>query len=181
MRGTLHLLPSSEYGLWQAGLSTYRHFLKPSWSKAFGLAQDELNRMIEAMASPRRPSLTREELAAEVARLTESPGLGAKMAGSWGSTLKPAAFRGSCASARTGRNVTFARPDQWMRMVDLDPDEAMHQLPPVPRHQRPRHQGGDRPLVGDHAGDGHPHRRASATRWPTWTSRAPRRGCWPPT
>ena len=44
MRGTLHLLPSSEYGLWLGGLSTYRHYLKPAWSKGFGISQDELER-----------------------------------------------------------------------------------------------------------------------------------------
>ena len=50
MRGTLHLLPPSEYGLWLGGLSTYRHYLKPAWSKGFGISQDELKRMIAAVA-----------------------------------------------------------------------------------------------------------------------------------
>ncbi|MDQ3766961.1 MAG: winged helix DNA-binding domain-containing protein, partial [Actinomycetota bacterium] len=34
MRGTLHLLKSDEYPLWQAGLGTYAHYLKPAWFKA---------------------------------------------------------------------------------------------------------------------------------------------------
>ena len=69
MRGTLHLLPSSEYGLWQSALSTYRHFLKPSWSKAFGLTPDDLDRMNEAIGTALDGrQLTREELAAEVVR-----------------------------------------------------------------------------------------------------------------
>src|SRR3954462_8674346 len=47
MRGTLHLLPAVDYGLWQAALSTqYARFVKPSWSKAFGIQPDELEELI---------------------------------------------------------------------------------------------------------------------------------------
>src|SRR4051794_16210392 len=35
MRGTLHLLPASDYAFWQAALSTqFARFLKPSWSRS---------------------------------------------------------------------------------------------------------------------------------------------------
>ena len=67
MRGTLHLLPSAEYGLWQAALSTYRHFLKPSWSQA-----SACRRTSSSSSMAGHPDaldgrqLTREELAAEV-------------------------------------------------------------------------------------------------------------------
>ncbi len=131
MRGTLHLLPSSEYGLWQAALSTYRHFLKPSWSKAFGLTPDDLDRMIDAIGTALDGcQLTREELAAEVVRLTGDETLGAKMTHSFGSTLKPAAFRGRlCFGPNRGRNITFARPDQWIGEIDdSDPEEALTEL-----------------------------------------------------
>src|SRR4051812_35359641 len=37
MRGTLHLLPSSEYGLWKGALGNYRHYLRPGWLRAFGM------------------------------------------------------------------------------------------------------------------------------------------------
>jgi winged helix DNA-binding protein len=33
MRGTLHLIPTSEYPIWQSALATYDHFLRPSWSQ----------------------------------------------------------------------------------------------------------------------------------------------------
>jgi hypothetical protein len=131
MRGTLHLLPSSEYGLWQSGLASYRHFLKPAWSKAFGLSPGDLDRMIAAISDAldgRR--LTREELAAEVVRLTGDEALGAKMTHSFGTTLKPAAFRGRlCFGPNRGRNITFARPDQWIgEFTCVDPDVAMTEL-----------------------------------------------------
>ena len=129
MRGTLHLLPASEYGLWLGGLSTYRHYLKPAWSKGFGISQDELERMIAAVAKALGCGpLTREELAAEVARITGTPGLADKLLGSWGSTLKPATYQGKlCFGPLRGRNVTFVRPDQWLAgKVETTPgDEAM--------------------------------------------------------
>ena len=168
MRGTLHLLPSADYGLWQAGLSTYRHFLKPAWSKAFGLTPDDLDRLGEAIcAALDGRQLTREELAAEVVKQSGDESLGAKMTGSWGSTIKPAAFRGQlCFGPNRGRNVTFARPDQWIgAWKTVDPEEAMTELSAaVPRHQRPGYQGGGRPLVGHHAGDGHPLPQAPGRR-----------------
>ena len=128
MRGTLHLLRASDYGLWLGGLSTYRHYLKPAWSKGFGISQKELERMIAAVAKALDgKTLTREELAAEVARITRSPGLAEKLLGSWGSTLKPATYQGQlCFGPSRGRNVTFVRPDQWLKKLDVLPgDEAM--------------------------------------------------------
>jgi hypothetical protein len=128
MRGTLHLLPSSEYGLWLGGLATYRHYLKPAWSKGFGISQDELRRMIETVAEALDGrALTREELAAEVARRTGSPDLAGKLLGSWGSALKPATYQGRlCFGTSRGRNVTFVRPDQWLAGLSVEPaEEAM--------------------------------------------------------
>ena len=128
MRGTLHLLRSSEYGLWLGGLSTYRHYLKPAWSRGFAISPGELERMIEAVAKALDGHrLTREELAAEVARITKSPGLADTLLGSWGSTLKPATYQGKlCFGAPRGRNVTFVRPDQWLAKLEVTPgDEAM--------------------------------------------------------
>ena len=127
MRGTLHLLRSSEYGLWLGGLAAYRHYLKPAWSKGFGISQDDLRRMIDAVAEALDGrALTREELAAEVARITATPDLAAKLLGSWGSTLKPATYQGGlCFGPTRGRNVTFVRPDQWLSDLGIvPPDEA---------------------------------------------------------
>ena len=47
MRGTLHLLPSAELGLWHAALGTSPRFLKPAqWQKSFGITMDERDRPI---------------------------------------------------------------------------------------------------------------------------------------
>jgi Winged helix DNA-binding domain len=131
MRGTLHLLPAIEYPTWQAAWSTYKHFLRPSWHRAFGVTAKELDRLIAAIAKAlENRCLTREELADEVARLTRNAALGAKLRESWGAVLKPASFRGQlCFGPNSGRNVTFTRPDTWLKVTGKkDPDAAFMQI-----------------------------------------------------
>ena len=125
MRGTLHLLRSSEYGMWLGGMGTYRHYLKPAWSKGFGISQEELKRMIAAVAKALDGKvLTRDELATEVARIARSPALAEKLRGSWGSTLKPSTYQGQlCFGPNRGRNVTFVRPDQWLTNLRVEPPD----------------------------------------------------------
>ena len=128
MRGTLHLLPAAEYGLWQAALSPqYERFTKPAWSKAAGMQPDELERLIDAVgAALDGDPLTREELADTVARQSKSPGLGEKLRESWGAFLKPAAVRGVlCFAPSDGQKVRFTRPDRWLgEQPAVDPAEA---------------------------------------------------------
>ena len=63
----------------------------------------------------------------QVARLTGVEGLDDKLRGGFGDLLKPAAFRGDlCFAPNDGRNVRFARPDQWLGSWEpIDRDEAM--------------------------------------------------------
>jgi uncharacterized protein YcaQ len=123
MRGTLHLLPAAEYGTWVGALGTYDHFRKPSWHRAFGVSAAELDRVIDAVGDALGGEpLTREELAAAVAKGTRSKKLGEKVLESWGSLLKPAAFAGRlCFAPNRGRNVCFTRPDVWLG--DARPEE----------------------------------------------------------
>jgi hypothetical protein len=70
MRGTLHLLPADELGLWLGGFATYDHYLKPAWFKAFDISREELFELIELVGKALSGApLTREELAEEVGRL----------------------------------------------------------------------------------------------------------------
>jgi hypothetical protein len=128
MRGTLHLLPAAEYPLWQAALGTYRHYLQASWFRYFGLTRDELERFLGAVAEALDgPPLTREALAGRVAEITGSAAFGEKVRGSWGSVLKPAAFRGQlCFGPGEGARVRFTRPDRWLgsRQAE-DPETAV--------------------------------------------------------
>jgi hypothetical protein len=115
MRGTLHLLPTAELGLWHAALGTYDHFRRPSWSKAFGITQEELEVVIAAADAVLDDRLlTRTELADALAAHLGRPALAEALAGSWGSVLKPLAFAGKlCFGPGEGRNVRFTHPRTW--------------------------------------------------------------------
>ena len=117
MRGTLHLLPASDYAFWRAALSTqYVRFTKPSWSKASGISPDELEDLVGTIkrALGKQP-LTREGLAATVAEESGDPHLGHVLSDNWGSGLKPAAFRGSLIfGPGDGQKVRFTDPDVWL-------------------------------------------------------------------
>jgi uncharacterized protein YcaQ len=129
MRGTLHLMPADELGLWVAaqGALKPRHHV-PAWLRHHGLTRDEADAMLAAIpAALDGRQLTREELAGEVARVTGIGALDGKLRGGFGDLLKPAAFRGDlCFAPSDGRNVRFARPDQWLGpWQPADQDEAV--------------------------------------------------------
>ncbi len=95
MRGTLHLLPSADYGLWAAALDTRRHYLGGAWLRGFAITAADLERLIAAMAEALDGEpLAREDLAVRVTAITGSEALGDKVRDSWGDFLKPASYRG---------------------------------------------------------------------------------------
>jgi len=124
MRGTLHLLPSSELSLWTTALRTSRRFLRPqAWKKYFGITMEELDRVTQAIGSALDGrALTREELAREVGRMVGSPAIGKKLAeSSWGTMLRPAAFSGRlCFAPSVGQRVQFTHPDSWLNGAKLN-------------------------------------------------------------
>ena len=128
MRGTLHLLPADELPMWIAGFSTYDHYLKGAWFKAFGLTHEELEALIDAVGEALAGEpLTRVELAEAVTTATGDASLGEKLSESWGAYLKPAAFRGRlCFAPDRGRNVCFTRPDRFVKPLGrVGPDAAL--------------------------------------------------------
>jgi hypothetical protein len=131
MRGTLHLLPSAEFPLWQAALSTRRLWETGAWQRGFGVTLAELERLNDAVADALDGQLlTREELAARVGELTGSWELGDKLRGSWGAMLKPAATLGLlCFAPGQGQQVRFTRPATWLGgWAPHDPEEAMDEV-----------------------------------------------------
>jgi len=116
MRGTLHLFPSDEYGLWQAALSTRPTYDKAAWWRYFGLSYEELAELYDVWPRVLEGQiLTREELAAAATTLTGTPVLGEKMRESWGTVLKPAAYEGRlCVGPGEGRNTRFTSPRTWL-------------------------------------------------------------------
>ena len=117
MRGTLHLLPADELPTWVAaqGVLKPRHHAK-SWQKYYGLTYEEAEDMLAAVHEALDGRmLTKEELAQEVGQIMGSEEIGGKLRDGFGALLKPSAFRGDLLFAPSvGRNVRFARPDQWL-------------------------------------------------------------------
>lgn len=129
MRGTLHLLPSSELHLWHAVLGTSTRYQRPAaWQKYFGITMEELERLSETIAvALKNRVLTREELVKEIGRLM-GPAFSEKAAAnSWGTIFKPAAFTGRlCFGPNLGTRVQFTRPDTWLAAApqSLDSEAA---------------------------------------------------------
>ena len=133
MRGTLHLLPATELPLWHAALATSRRYRKPAaWQKYFGISQQQLAQLTDAIAASLEGcQLTREELAQKVSGLL-GPELGAKITeGSWGMILRPAAFSGRlCFAPSIGQRVRFTHPDTWLaaKLPPVDPQKATAEI-----------------------------------------------------
>jgi hypothetical protein len=127
MRGTLHLFDAAEFPLVAAALRT-RHRITGAWLKYYNLSSEELLAIIERVriALDGR-CLTREQLAAEVARVTGLAQVEAVLRSGWGELLKPAAYHGYlCFGPKQEQHVTFVRPDQWIgSWQDYDADEML--------------------------------------------------------
>ncbi len=131
MRGTLHLLPAAEYGLWQAALDTYDHYLKGAWLRGFKITAEERDLLLDTVREVLGwEALTRDELAEAVAAASGSRSLGEKLSDSWGAYLKPASFQGSlCFGPNRGRNVTFVSPAAWIgAQPGPPPEEALAEV-----------------------------------------------------
>src|ERR1044071_9447141 len=81
MRGTLHLLPAGEFGMWHGALRENPRYSSPALLRRFGMTVKDLDRLTEAVAKALNDRvMTREELVAEVGRITGSKKLAAKIA-----------------------------------------------------------------------------------------------------
>lgn len=131
MRGTLHVLTADDLPLYCAAQRTRDQYMNPSFLKYFGLEPADVEAVLDAI--PRAldgQTLTREELADQILKITKRRHLADRLRSGWGELLKPAAFRGlMCFGPQAGRAVTFVRPDQWVgRWTDYDTDDALQQV-----------------------------------------------------
>lgn len=107
-RGTLHLLPAAELGLWISALGTITNRGMTGHPKI-----DELSEAIGRALEDR--ILSREELALEVEQRTGSAELGEWVRFSWGSYMKPASFRGRlCFAPSDDGRVRFTSTATWV-------------------------------------------------------------------
>jgi uncharacterized protein YcaQ len=124
MRGTLHLLPAAELGVWLAGLGTYTD-RGMTGHPAIDRLSDAIGRALDGRI------LSREGLARAVAELTGERELGEHVRSSWGSYLKPASFRGRlCFASSDDGRVRFTTPATWMRepVAQPEPAEALREV-----------------------------------------------------
>lgn len=107
MRGTLHLLPAAELGLWLGALGTYRGY--GNTDPAVIELAETVGKALDGVL------LTREELAEEVALRTGSAATAELIRGSWGLYLKPVSFQGKlCFGPGTDQRVRFTSPASWV-------------------------------------------------------------------
>lgn len=111
LRGTLHLLPTAELNEWLAVFGTFT---------SYRMTEPGTRHLVELIGRALHGrTLTRGELAGAVERSPGGEGYGRLVAGSWGTALKPASFRGKlCFAPGEGSAVRFANPASW---VGADP------------------------------------------------------------
>jgi hypothetical protein len=132
MRGTLHLLAAEDLPLYVAVLGPRWDDPGGAWLRGFGVTKEQYDAILESVprALGARP-LTREQLADKIAAFGGA-GLREKFLSGWGALLKPSARRGDlCFGPNRGRNVTFVRPDRWLRLRGLprmDQEQARREV-----------------------------------------------------
>lgn len=131
MRGTLHLFTADDLPLYVAGLRARSKHWGPQMLEILKVTDEEVEATVEAIhAALDGRRLLREELAAEVLRITENEKMRDIVLSGWGSLPKIAALRGYlCFGPNEGRNVTFVRPEQWLgKWREVPEDNAYREL-----------------------------------------------------
>jgi hypothetical protein len=126
IRGTLHVLPADDLALYVAVLRPRPEGPGDAWLRLRGVTRGQYEAIVKNVprALDERPR-TREWLADRLAELA-GPDVREAVLFSWGGVLKQSARLGDlCFGPPQGRNVTFVRPDRWLRRtLRADPDEA---------------------------------------------------------
>ena len=124
VRGTLHLLPARELGVWLSALGTITNRGMTGHEEIDALS-DAIGDALDGRV------LTREELAREIEERTGDPSLAEYVRFSWGSYLKPASFRGLlCFAESDAGRARFTSPASFVRrpLVRPDPEDALRDV-----------------------------------------------------
>jgi hypothetical protein len=126
IRNVLHVVPADDLALYVAVLYPRPEGPGDAWLRLRGVTRKQYDAIIENVprALDGRPR-TREWLADRLAELA-GPDVRDAVLFSWGGVLKQSArFGDLCFGPPRGRNVTFVRPDRWLRRpLQADPAEA---------------------------------------------------------
>jgi hypothetical protein len=130
IRQTLHVLPADDLDLYVAALYPRPEGPGDAWLRLRGVTRKQYEAIVKnvPLALDGRPR-TREQLADRLAELA-GPDVREAVLFSWGGVLKQSARYGDlCFGPPRGRNITFVRPDRWLRRkLRADPDEAGRDL-----------------------------------------------------
>jgi hypothetical protein len=131
IRDTLHLVPAEDLPLYVGVLRPHPDGPGDGWMRQRGITREQYHAIIENVprALTGRPQ-TRESLAD---RLVELAGADVREAAltTWGGVLKVSAHLGDlCFGPNRGRNVTFVRPDRWLKrtLSVMDRDQARREF-----------------------------------------------------
>jgi Winged helix DNA-binding domain len=127
IRDTVHLVPANDLALYVAVLRPLPQGPGDGWMRQRGITREQYHAIIENVprALDARPR-TRESLAERLVELA-GPDVREPALTSWGGVLKVSAHLGDlCFGPNRGRNVTFVRPDRWLRhtLPLMEPDRA---------------------------------------------------------
>jgi hypothetical protein len=128
MRGTLHFLDAADLPVWVSASDTRGLWNKPYWQKYFGVTGAQVERAVGLISEALgHEPMTREQLADAVSPKLRSKAMDELLRSGWGSILKIASAQGALMfGPNAGRNVTFVRPDLWLRKWKPPPhDEAI--------------------------------------------------------
>jgi hypothetical protein len=131
IRDTVHLVPADDLALYVAVLRPLPEGPGDGWMRQRGITREQYHAIVENVPRaldglPR----TRESLADRLVELA-GPGVREAALTSWGGVLKVSAHLGDlCFGPSRGRNVTFVRPDRWLRrtMRAMDPNRALREF-----------------------------------------------------
>jgi len=124
MRGTLHLLRSSEAACFLSLIASARTWERPSWQRTFGATPKEVEALVEVVSELLDDTvLTRDELVTEIVAKKEFAKMEEQLRSGWGALLKPLAWQGAlCHGPSQGNKVTFTRPNtlipEWKGLPD---------------------------------------------------------------
>jgi hypothetical protein len=127
MRGTLHLLPTTDAAAFLSLIASARTWEKGAWQRVYGATPQQVAALVEVVPEIlAETALTREQLVSRIVARKEFAAMEKHLRSGWGTLLKPLAWQGAlCHGPSQGSKVTFTRPDAlpgWKGVPE--PDDA---------------------------------------------------------